>query len=150
VSVHAASKAAGGGAASLREFEALFRKAVLAKDVEWILARMDPAGWQCGDAEMLASAYAETFRRGEMDYRTLFDLELTRRKGIVPPTQLSYQEWFKKCPAAEAVEEEVRSGQGGTEYAIRWRGPGCPEDGPAMGIVQGPKGIWIQVFGGCM
>jgi hypothetical protein len=138
------------GTSNLTEFETKFRRAVLEMDVEWIVAAMDPEGWTCGDAFMSASAYGAAFRHGDMDHALLFEGEKWR-KQVGVPDELSYREWFSRCPNAYAVEAADDSRPDpGRAYMVHWRGPGCPEKGPAIRIIQRPTKVSIRVFGGCI
>jgi hypothetical protein len=115
------------------EFKTQFRRAVLAKDVNWIIASMDPLGWQLGDAELSADIYASEFRAGRLDYVHVLG------------EQRSYREWFTRCPEPWATEfPDSPLGRPGEAYGIRWFSQNCQADTPTIRIRQQGAKVYIK------
>jgi hypothetical protein len=119
--------------AARQEFLAQFRRAVLANDVSWVLANMDPTGWQWGDIALSAADYASEFRAHRQDYPSVFG------------DRNSYREWFSKCPEPwTTIFPDGAGGLPGEAYGITWYSQGCQTDTPLIRIRQQGTRIYIK------
>lgn len=137
-----------GGHWSLKEFGERFRRAVLDKDIEWVLSRMDPAGWSLGDVHLKATEYASEFRKGNLDYDRLFGGSASSPRSPVSAEGVSFRDWFARCPGAIAKEEwDDPRPDSGSAYIIRWEGAACPANRPAIRVLMRAEAIVIRSIG---